>query len=271
MKKFILTIASIACLSSSVNADVVISSGEKSKSFSSMTDKTIQIINRKDITNLPSKGSLENIDNLISNKAQIGLAFADSFMYKKASDPRADKLRIIGTLGKGCLYTVAKKDGKVSDSGDLETNKIIVDAGKTGAGSNTTWSYLGELDSDFKKPTVNNIGGNMGLSAIISGQIDVMLQMQNPSVNNSLVKDVMSDKRLRFVPMKNWSFNSKLPNGQAVYTKEEIPLETGFMAKTLDTICTDTLVLANEKVSEDDLELIAGIILRNQKAILGDK
>ena len=271
MKKFMLTILLIAFCFTVSQADVVISSGEKSKSFSQMTDRVTQIINRKDITNLNSKGSLDNIDNLISNKAQVGLAFADSFMYKKASDPRADKLKIIGTLGKGCLYTVAKKDGKVSDSGDLETDKIVIDPGKPGAGANTTWTYLGDLDSDFKKPIVKNIGGNMGLSAIISGQTDAMLQMQHPSVNNALVKDVLNDKSLKFVPMKNWSFNSKLPNGQAVYTKENIPLETGFMAKTLDTICTDTLVLANENVSEDDLELISGIVLRNQKAILGEK
>lgn len=268
MKKILLSLTALVAIA---NSDVIISSGEKSKSFSKMTDKTISIINRKDITNLNTKGSLENIDNLISNKAQVGLAFADSFMYKKASDPRADSLKIIGTLGKGCLYTVAKKDGKVSDSGDLETSKITVDPGKPGAGANTTWSYLGDLDSDFKKPTVKNIGGNMGISAILSGQTDAMLQMQNPSINNTLVKDVLANKDLQFIPMKNWSFNSKLPNGQAVYTKETIKLDAGFFTKTLDTICTDTLVLANDNVSEDDLELISGIILRNQKAIIGDE
>lgn len=271
MKKIVLaSILAIGCLST-LSGDVVISSGEKSKSFSTMADRITQLVNRKDISNLNSKGSLENIDNLISNKAQVGLAFADSFMYKKASDPRADKLKIIGTLGKGCLYTVAKKDGKVSSSSDLETDKIIVDPGKSGAGANTTWSYLGELDSDFKKPTVKNIGGDMGLSAVISGQTDAMLQMQHPSITNALVKDVLANKTLTFVPMKNWSFNSKLPNGTAVYSKEEITLETGFMGKTLNTICTDTLVLANENVSDEDLDLIAGIVLRNQKTILGEK
>ena len=269
MKKLVILITLLLTLFA--NADVIISSGEKSKSFSQMTDKTISILNRKDVVNMNSKGSLENIDNLISNKAQVGLAFADSFMYKKASDPRADNLKIIGTLGKGCLYAVAKKGGKVDDSGDLEEKGIIVDIGKTGAGSNTTWSYLGDLDSDFKKPTVQNIGGNMGVSAVLSGQTDVMLQMQNPSLNNTLVKDVNANKELQFIPMKNWSFNSKLPNGKAVYVKEEIKVKDSFIGGTLDTICTDTLVLANSNVSEDDLELISGIILRNQKAILGEK
>lgn len=272
LSKVVLSLGVVAALGLSVaSADVIISSGEKSKSFNQMAERITQIINRKDIVNITSKGSLENIDNLISNKAQVGLAFADSFMYKKASDPRAEELKIVGTLGKGCLYTVAKKGGKISDSGDLEKTGVIVDPGKAGAGANTTWAYLGDLDSDFKKPTVMNIGGDMGLGAVISGQTDAMLQMQHPSIGNNLVKDVLASKDLKFVPMKNWSFNSKLPNGKAVYTKETIKLEDSFIGGTIDTICTDTLVLTNENVSDDDMDLIAGIILRNQKVILGEK
>lgn len=268
MKKIVLLLLAFTLF---LSAEVIISTGEKSKSFNKMGDRITQLINRKDVTTITSKGSLENIDNLISGKANVGLAFADSYMYKKASDPRASDLKIIGTLGKGCMYAVAKKKGKVDDSSDLETANVIVDPGKLGAGANTTWAYLGELDSDFKKPQIVNIGGDMGLGAVISGQTDTMLQMQHPSTENNLVKDVLANKDLKFVPFKNWSFNSKLPNGKAVYTKETIVLEKGLMDTKLDTICTDTLVLANSNVSEDDLDLVAGIVLRNQKAILGEK
>lgn len=271
MKK-VLSLAVVAVLGlCALNADIVISSGQDSKSFHKMASRITQIINRKDITNITSKGSLENIDNLISGKAQVGLAFADSFMYKKASDPRADKLKIVGTIGKGCLYAVAKVDGKIKKTKDATSKDVIVDMGKVGSGANSTWSYLGELDKDFKNPTTKNIGDDMGLSAIISGQTDLMLQMQNKSIDNKLVKDVLSNKQLKFVPMQAWSFNDKLPNGAAVYTKETIDLNNSFFKSELETICTDTLVLANESVSDDDLDLIAGIVLRNQKAILGEK
>ena len=273
LSKVVLSLGVVAALGLSVSAvaDVVISSGQQSKSFNKMAAVITQLINRKDITVISSKGSLENIDNLISNKAQVGLAFADSFMYKKASDPRAEKLKIVGTIGKGCLYAVAKEDGKVKKAGDLTSKDIIVDMGKLGSGANSTWMYLGELDKDFKKPQTRNIGDDMGLSSVISGQTDVMLQMQNKSIDNKLVKDVLANKQLKFIPMQAWSFNDKLPNGQAVYTKEKIALNDAFFKTELETICTDTLVLANENVSDDDLDLIAGIVLRNQKAILGEK
>lgn len=273
LSKVVLSLGVVAALGLSVSAvaDVVISSGQTSKSFNKMATRISQLINRKDITVITSKGSLENIDNLISGKAQVGLAFADSYMYKKTSDPRADKLKIVGTLGKGCLYAVARNDKKIKDAGDLTSKDITVDMGKPGSGANSTWMYLGELDKDFKKPKTVNIGDDMGLSAVISEQSDVMLQMQSPSIENTLVKDVLANKKLKFVTMQSWAFNDKLPNGKAVYTKETIPLNDSFFKTELETICTDTLVLANESVSDEDLDLIAGIVLRNQKAILGEK
>lgn len=270
MKK--IAIIAIAGLLTYSSAEVVISSGEKSKSFNKMAERITQLVNRKDVTSITSKGSVENIDNLISGKANVGLAFADSFMYKLASDPRASDLKIVGTIGKGCMYAVSKKNGKVNKASDLETKGVIVDPGKIGAGANTTWSYLGVLDEDYKKPTIQNVGGDMGLSAVISGQTDVMLQMQHPSTENNLVKDVLANKDLQFVPFTSWAFNDKLPNGKQVYTKETIKLkENRFSDDTLETICTDTLVLANSSVSDEDLDLIAGIVLRNQKVILSEK
>lgn len=270
MKKIVLLMLALF-VTSLMAQDVIISSGEPSKSYSKMADVVIKKINRPDFKNLNSKGSLENIDNLISGKANVGFAFADSYMYKKASDPRAEKLRIVGTVGKGCLYVAVKKDGKIDDDGDLETSGIVVDPGKVGAGANTTWQYLGKLDEDFKKPTVKNIGGDMGLNALLSNQTDAMLQMQAPSTQNALVLDVLSNKDLTFIPMTDGNFTDKLPNGKQVYTKEKILLKDGFMAKKLDTICTETLVLVNDDISEENLDLLAGIILRNQKEILGEK
>lgn len=270
MKKIILTL--MLSISALLAGEVIISSGEPSKSYSKMADVIIKKINKPEFKNLNSKGSLENIDNLISGKANVGLAFADSYMYKKNSDPRAEKLKIVGTIGKGCMYVVAKKGGKIDDDGDLETAGVTVDPGRVGSGANSTWGYLGQLDEDFKKPTVKNIGGDMGLNAVLSGQTDAMLQMQAPSTENALVKDVLANKDLTFIPMTDGNFTDKLPNGQQVYTREKILLSNkGFFDKTLETICTENLVLANDNVSDEDLDLLAGIILRNKNEILGNK
>ena len=272
MKK-VLSLAAVALLSlGTLNADIIISAGEKDKPFNKMAEKIMVKINRTDVKIIPSKGSLENLDNLIADKANIGLTFADSYMYKRASDPRANDLRIVGTVGKGCMYAVAKKDGKVKDSGDLKKDGIIVDSGKVGAGANTTWSFMGTLDEGFKKPEVQNIGSDMGLSSVISGMADVTLQMLTPSTTNNLVIDVLNNSDLKFVPFNSWAMNSKLPNGRAIYSKETVIVKEGRISDTtLDTICTDTLIVANKDISDADLNLVAGIIIRNTKEILGEK
>ena len=112
----------------------------------------------------------------------------------------------------------------------------------------------------------------MGLSSVISGLSDVTLQMLTPSTTNKLIADVLNNSDLKFVPFNSWAMNSKLPNGRAIYTKEKIVLKEGtFSNTTLDTICTDTLVVANKNISDDDLNLLAGIIIRNTKEIIGEK
>lgn len=272
MKK-LLSLVVVAVLGlGSLNAEVIISAGEKDKPFNKIAEKIKTKINRSDVNVITSKGSLDNLDNLIAGKANVGLTFADSFMYKRASDPRANDLKIVGTIGKGCMYAVAKKNGKVKDSGDLKKTGIIVDSGKVGAGANTTWSFMGTLDEDFKNPEVQNIGGDMGLSSVISGMTDVTLQMLSPSTTNNLVIDVLSNQDLKFVPFNSWAMNSKLPNGRAIYIKEEIVVANGrFRDTTLDTICTDTLIVANKDISDADLNLVAGIVIRNTKELLGEK
>ena len=55
------------------------------------------------------------------------IAIEDKCMVLIArQQPLAKDLRIIGTVGKGCMYAVAKKNGKVKDSGDLKKDGIIV-------------------------------------------------------------------------------------------------------------------------------------------------
>lgn len=282
MKKLgrVLSLAVVAVLGLSVaQAEVNISSGPLEKSFTRMADNLVGKIG-KDATgvskakNLNSVGSMENIDNLISGKAQIGFAFADTYKLKLGQDPRAAKLKILGVLNKGCLYTVVKKGGKISDDGDLEKTGVTIDIGPDGAGANTTWKYLGNFDNDFKKPNVVELGGGdpASLNSLEYGNIDATLSMQSPSANNQLVLDVMSNKNLKFLPITDGDFTDKLPDGKPIYTKEKILLKEGkFSDDTLETICTDVLVLGGETLNDSDYKLVSALIYRNKNEIIGTK
>lgn len=282
MKKLLsLAIATILGLGtiSATQAEIVISSGPLEKSFTKMADNLVIKVG-KDATgaykakNLNSVGSMENLDNLISGKAQVGFVFADSYKLKLSQDPRASKLKILGVLNKGCLYAAVKKGGKISDDGDLEKTGVKVDIGPDGAGANTTWKYLGLFDSDFKKPGIIELGGGdpASLNALEYGQIDATLSMQSPSTNNAMVMDVLLNKNLKFLPITDGDFTDKLPDGKQIYTKEKILLkENKFSDDTLETICTDVLVLGGESLTLEDYKLVSALIYRNKNEIIGTK
>ena len=279
MKKLVsLAVVALLCLSIA-NAEMTISSGPLDKSFTKMADNLVNKVG-KDSTgaykakNLNSVGSMENIDNLISGKAQIGFVFADSYKLKLSQDPRASKLKILGVLNKGCLYVAVKNGGKISDDGDLEKAGVKVDIGPDGAGANTTWKYLGLFDSDFKKPGTIELGGGdpASLNALEYGQIDATLSMQSPSVNNTMVTDVLSNKNLKFLPITDGDFTDKLPDGKPIYTKEKILLkENRFSNDMLETICTDVLVLGGESLTLEDYKLVSALIYRNKATITTTK
>ena len=266
-------------LSVAASAETVISSGPDSKSFTKMADNLVGLIGRDKngvakASNLPSFGSDENLVNLISGKAQIGFVFADSYKLKLGQDPRAAKLKVLGVLNKGCLYTVVKDGGKIKDDGDLEKTGVKVDIGPDGAGSNTTWQYLGSFDADFKKPETIQLGGGdpASLNALDYGTIDATLSMQVPSTTNTLVQDVLANKNLKFLPITDGDFTDKLPDGKQIYTKEKILIKSGSWSDTtLSTICTDVLVLGGESLTVEDYKLVSALIYRNKAAITGAK
>ncbi len=273
MKKFLsLAVVAILGLSAANAGDIIVSSGPADKSFIKMGNNLVSAVGTPNIKNIQSNGSNENIENLILGKANVGFVFADSYKLKLAQDPRAEKLKVVGVLNKGCLYTVVKDGGKIDDDGDLETAGVKVDPGIKGAGATTTWDYLGNFDKDFKKPEIVNIGGGdpASLNALLFGTVDAVLSMQTPSTENTLVKDVLADKQLKFLPITDGDFTDKLADGRPIYTKEKITISKGkWSDDKLETICTDVLVLANDTLAAEDFRLLSAILYRNKAAIIG--
>ena len=273
MKKLLLAAALTA--SSLIASDnlMIISTGAKDKSYYPMGMTIKQLMPSKEkVEVIPSKGSLENIENVLSGKANVALAFADAYAYSMKKNPDVKKLEIIGSLGKGCLYATVSKTGSIKSDQDLQKESVRVAIGKDGAGSNATWKYMSILEPGFAKAISFEKGDSLAMSKLVANsddKYDAVLQMQTPSVDNTLVQDVLANPQLTFLPITDWDLNNKLPNGKAVYTFENIPLTTGMFNKTLYTICTDTLVLADSNaLSEEQMEDLAKIIMKQSSTIL---
>ena len=277
MKKSLLAAAIAAALSLqafATDTPMIISTGAKDKSYYPMGMNIKQLMPSRDkVEVIPSKGSLENIENVLSGKANVALTFADAYAYSMKKNPDVKKLEIIGSLGKGCLYTTVSKTGKIKSDQDLQKESVRIAIGKEGAGSNATWKYMSILEPGFAKAMTFEKGDALAMSKLLSNsddKYDAVLQMQTPSTDNSLVLDVLAaNSQLTFLPIKDWDLNNKLPNGKAVYTFENIELTKGLFNQTLDTICTDTLVIADPNLlSEEQMEDLANIIMKQANNIL---
>lgn len=279
MKKSLLAAAIAAALSLQAFAadnPMIISTGAKDKSYYPMGLNMQHLLPQRDkVEVITSKGSLENIDNVLSGKANVALSFADAYAYSMKRNPDVKKLEIIGSLGKGCLYATVARNGKIKSDQDLQNESVRVAIGKEGAGSNATWRYMSILEPGFAKAQAFEKGDALAMSKLLANsddKFDAVLQMQSPGIDNTLVQDVLANKDLIFLPIKDWDLNNKLPNGKAVYTFENIPLTKGMFNQTLDTICTDTLVLADpNSLSEEQMEDLANIIIKQANAILKTK
>lgn len=220
---------------------------------------------------VPSTGSLDNLDKVAKGEAQVGIAQADAIMFFKKTNPQAGtKIEMGGSLGRECVFVVAKKGGKVNTDSDLQVKGATIAAGAQGDGSRATWDYMGILEEKFKNATTNDVGGASGLSQVVSGQTNAFLFVTNPDpkvlYSNELFSLARDNKSLQFVPVTDWDLNDKLPNGDAVYDFETVTIKPGLFSDTVKTICMNTYTVYNGNLDAATKEKLARAFLRMSAA-----
>ena len=220
-----------------------------------------------------SKGSGENADRVAEGSAQIGFVQADAYQFWRSKNPNGAQVTdIAGDLGKECVFVAVKEDGKIDGPSDLkEGTKLAI--GEPDSGSYATWSYLQTLVPAYGKVETYAKGGNRMLAKVKTGEIDAFLWVAAKDKPNSFLDTVMqSDSGLKVIDMASWHVNDKLPNGKSVYTKEDSIVKSGFFTgKSVSTACTSTLVITNNDASDELLDTVATVLLKNSSRITGTK
>ena len=270
MKKYAILI--VALLSTHVWAeDVTITTGRKGLTYNDVYGLNLATVLNEfghKTTLLPSKGSLENADRVASGEAQIGFVQADAYQFWRGKNGNAAQhTDIAGELSKECVFVTVKENGKIDGNGDIKEG-IKVAVGEPTSGSYATWSYLQTLISDYAKAETYAKGGNRTLAKVKTGEIDAFLWVAAKDKSNDYLDIVMQpDSGLKLIDMTSWHVNDKLPNGKAVYTKEESKVKGGFFSKSIDTPCTTTLVITNNEASDELLDEVSTIMLKNSSRI----
>lgn len=265
--KLRLTMVAAATLLAASAMATTITTGSKKGSYYKIGAKLSTIVPMKV---QKSKGSSQNLVRVSKGEADFGIVQKDDYKRFMDKNPEAP-IELIGDLKMECLYVVASATSKVKADADLQKDGVKVAIGKKGAGTQATWAYMKTLESGFKKATGIPKGGLRALAGITSGTYDAALFMQTPATTNKLVKTVLANKDLKFVPVTDWDLNDKLPSGQPVYTHEKIDLASGFLNDTeLKTICTTASVISNTDADEDTIDEVIDVLLNSKNFLLSN-
>ena len=215
---------------------------------------------------MTSKGAEENVKRIQAGEADVGFTQGDVLM----ANDQGRGVEILGVVGKECVHVAVNPEGKVTSEGDLQDKQdpaATIAVGKRGTGSEVTWRYMCTLEPAFCNSAAQYSGGTRTLGKVASGQLDAILFVTAPdNLNHRLVAAVNANDNLEFIDIEDWDLNDKLPNGEAVYTFEEIDTKDGW-GGGVDTICTPLLVIANPEADETLLDDLANVVLTNQAAI----
>lgn len=219
----------------------------------------------------PSKGSIDNLDRIAAGTAVIGFTQADAFMYWRQTHPNdVQKVDVAGKLGEECVFAIVKKDGKINSASDLG-GPVKVAVGDPTSGSFASWSYLQSLVKDYNKAETYGTGSTRALAKVLTGDYDAFLFVSAAGKPNEFQEIVnQPNSGLKFIDMSSWHVDDKLPNGEAVYTKETIVTKVNsFKDDKVDVPCMNTLVVASKNLTDDQADALSKVMLKNRGRVMG--
>lgn len=250
----------------------VISGGTSGGAYSKAAKNLANLLG-SDSEALPSKGSIDNLQNIFSGKADAGITQLDALAYFMGKNPDA-KLEVMGTLFTECIHLAVSTDGKVQDEDDLQSKGVSIAIGAAGSGSAITWEYLMTLEEGYKNAAVKFIGGNRALAALTSASsgVDAVMWVARPALDNPFLVSVMNNEKLKMIDLDDSDLNDTYaPIGKPVYEFKKIDIKAGlFGNKKVMTPCVDSVVVAHSASDEAFLDKLSGLVLNYKSTIIAE-
>ena len=224
-------------------------------------------------TVMTSKGSVENLDRVMSGEAQLGMSQMDVVAWYADKYPASQsKVEIMGGMYRECVYIAYNKNGKVRNEDDLQSEGVTIAVGKKGSGGAVTWDYMRKLEPGYKKASVSYTGGTRALNKLAVGDssgIDAVLWVTKPNLNGKYAQSVINNENLQFMNVNDKDLNDNYaPTGKPIYEFQSIETEKGFFNdQEFSTICMDAVLVADTDADEELLDEVADLTL-NYKATL---
>jgi TRAP-type uncharacterized transport system substrate-binding protein len=224
-----------------------------------------------------SQGSVQNLARLEdpNSPVNVALAQADAVSRYIEVNPALEKeLMLLADVGKECVILVSGPGGieSIEDLKKPGDRAVSVDSLVSGAA--VTWESMARLDPAFANTQTVNTDTMESLLEIrnrpSNSKIVAVMMVQRPQTVSPPMEIVLTNPdSFRIIPIPSGSVKSaNLPNGNPVYTFQEV--ETRFAGKsaTFDTMCTHGLLIAaRNKLSAKARSQLVEVLLKSRDYI----
>jgi TRAP-type uncharacterized transport system substrate-binding protein len=219
-----------------------------------------------DVFHQMTTGSGENLDLLVSGKANVAFAQADIYAMQLRQDPeRLEGLVLIGRIATECVYIAYRRRGVVQSLAQLgqpvDGRPAKIAVGPAAGGASGTWSLFTSLDTALANATVDHGGDTLALNQLATGAYEAMIWVTDPNnLKHKLLRAVRANGDLALMPIEAPILDYSLPSGMKVYGRRTVDLEDNWRGDKLDTVCTGALVLARKDSDPEFIKKLADIV-----------
>jgi TRAP-type uncharacterized transport system substrate-binding protein len=246
---------------------VWIASGETGGTYRGIYAKNFEKHLRSyDVFHRTTTGSGENLDLLVSGKADVAFAQADIYAAQLRQDPeRLEGVVLIGRIATECVYIAYRKGGSVESLAQLgqpvagRPAKIAV--GPAPGGGSGTWRHFTTLNQDLAYAAVDHGGDTLAVNQLAAGVYDAMIWVTDPNnLGHKLLLAVRANPELGLMTIDDPKLVYTLPSGTAIYERRKVALEDSWRADKLNTVCTGALVLARKDSDPEFIKKLSDIV-----------
>ncbi len=209
------------------------------------------------VQNLPSTGSLENIEKLLDAGSPVNLAFmqADAAQYYLNQHPgQQKKLDLLENIGQECVFILTSVDSEVRTDEDMRAQSgLRLGIPSATSGAAVTFNYMASQMPDLAgiKVIYGNTLAALGHLNGPDATVDAVMVVHRPKEHSAEVDYALANPdRFRFVELSDERLTGKLWNDRKIYQTMTLALPGA--AKPVKTICVPGLLVVNkEKLALD--------------------
>lgn len=203
------------------------------------------------VENLPSTGSVENIERLLDKDSPVNLGFAQADaaqLYLSKHPEVIEDLVVLENIGPECVFIITSADGDIETDDDIRAaDKLRLGIPSETSGIAVTFDFMASQIPEFGKAEVvyGDTLAAMETMGTDGATVDAVMMVHRPRAHSAEVdKALEQPNRYRFVQLDDDRFTAANWNGKPVYRAMNLAMSD--MDEPLETVCVVGLMLANK-------------------------